>query len=209
MRLKITQPPTPLSLGFSTLDDTYKIDIKNKFQTLLECDFEEILPDEMWELGKEQLVQVAKKTIKKVKRIKNNWISEETRAEIEKRRNLKGRKATDQYRQQNSSVQRLLRRDKNLHINRNCKTIEENSVKHSTKEFYRGIRNLTKKFRQTNETIKDKNGNTLCNGESIKERWKQYSEDLHKTNENITQNNIKLTRYDEEPPLCGVKSIKQ
>ena len=68
MRLKkITQPPTPLRLDFSTLDETYKIDINNKFQTLLECDFEEILPDEMWELGIEKLIQVAKRTIKKSK----------------------------------------------------------------------------------------------------------------------------------------------
>ena len=64
---KITTPPTPLRLGFSTLDETYKTDTSNKFETLLECDFEEILPDKMWELGKEKLMQVAKKTIKKAK----------------------------------------------------------------------------------------------------------------------------------------------
>ena len=93
-----------------------------------------------------------------------------------------------------------MRRDKNLCIDRICKKIEENSVKNYTKELYRRIRNLTKRFRPTSETIKDKNGNTLCNGENIKERWKQYCEDLYKTNDNITQNNITLTRDDEEPP---------
>ena len=76
----------------------------------------------MWELGKEKLIQVAKKTIKSQKN-KNTWISEETRVEIEKRRTLKGSGATDHYRQQNSSVQRLMRRVKNLFINRICKEI--------------------------------------------------------------------------------------
>ena len=64
---KITTPPTHLRLGFSALDETYKTDTNNKFETLLECHFEEILPDTIWELGKEKLMQVAKKTIKKVK----------------------------------------------------------------------------------------------------------------------------------------------
>ena len=67
----------------------------------------------------------------------------------------------------------------------NCRKFNKKS---SAKELYRGIRNLTKKFRPTNETIKDKNGSTLCNVENIKEGWKQYCEDLYKTNDNITQN---------------------
>ena len=93
--------------------------------------------------------------------------------------------------------------DKNLHINKICKEIEENSINNSSKELYRGIRNPTKKFQPIVETIKDKSGSTLCNGEDIKERWKQYCEDLYKTNANIIQNNITLNKDDEEPPpLC-------
>ena len=93
----MTQRPTPRRLDFSTLEETYKIDINSKFQSLLQCDFEEILPNEMWELGKVKQTQAAKRTVKKVKIRKNNWISEETREEREKQRTLKGRKAIYQY----------------------------------------------------------------------------------------------------------------
>ena len=75
-----------------------------------------------------------------------------------------------------------MRRYKNLHINKIYKEIEENSMNNSTKELYGGIRNLTKKFQFTTEIIKDKSGSTLCNGEGIKERLKQYCEDLYNTN---------------------------
>ena len=89
MRLKkIAQPPPTLHLDFSTLDEKYKVKMNNKFQALLECDTEEIPPDSLWKLGKECLVQVAKETIQKRKKVKNNWISEKTRTEIEKRRCL-------------------------------------------------------------------------------------------------------------------------
>ena len=92
MRLKkIAQPPPTLRLDFSTLEVKYKVKINNKFQALFECDTEEIPPDSLWKLGKECLVQVAKETIQKRKKVKNNWISEKTRTEIEKRRCLKGK----------------------------------------------------------------------------------------------------------------------
>ncbi|XP_047492300.1 uncharacterized protein LOC125041405 [Penaeus chinensis] len=166
MRLKqIAQPPTTLRLDSSTLDEKYKVDINNRFQAFFECDTEEIPPDDLWKLGKEFLVQVAKNTIQKCKKIKNNWISEETRTEIEKRRCLKG--TTDE-------------------------------------DLYRSIKDLTKKFKPTIDTIKDKNGNALCNGEDVKKRWKTYCEYLYKVNDNLLRNNIVLDQSGEEPPPLDV-----
>eukprot|EP00795_Rhopilema_esculentum_P008169 gene8169-14099_t len=199
MRLKkLDQPPPTLRLDFSTLGEKYKIDINNKFESLLECETEEISPNDFWKLGKECLVEVAKQTIQKRKKIKNDWISEETRAEIEKRRCLKG--TTDEYKKQNATVQRMTRKDKNHQIDRVCKKIEENSITDSTRDLYRGIKDLTKKFKPTIDTIKDENGNALCNGDDVKERWKSYCEDLYKINDNLAHDNFAFDQTEEEPP---------
>ena len=199
MRLKkLDQPPPTLRLDFSTLGEKYKVDINNKFESLLECETEEIPPNDFWKLGKECLVEVAKQTIQKRKKIKNDWISEETRAEIEKRRCLKG--TTDEYKKQNATVQRMMRKDKNQQIDRVCKKIEENSITNSTRDLYRGIKDLTKKFKPTIDTIKDENGNALCNGDDVKERWKSYCEDLYKINDNLAHDNVAFDQTEEEPP---------
>ena len=69
-------------------------------------------------------------TFQKLKKTKTVWTTEETRAEVEKRRLRKGSsETTDQYKRQNSILQRLMRRDNNQLISKVCQKIEENSNK--------------------------------------------------------------------------------
>ena len=103
---------------------------------------------------------------------------------------------------QNATVQRMMRKDKNQQIDRVCKKIEENSITNSTRDLYRVIKDLTKKFKPTIDTIKDENGNALCSGDDVKERWKSYCEDLYKINDNLAHNNFAFNQTEEElPPL--------
>ena len=173
MRLKkIDQPPPTLRLDSSTLDEEYKVDINNRFEALLGCETEEMPTDDFWKLGKECLVETM--------------------------RCLKGN--NEEYKRQNAKVQRLMRRDKNQQIDKVCQEIEDNSITNSTRDLYRGIKNLTMKFKPTIDTIKDENGNPLCNGEHVKERWKEYCEDLYEINDNLPHNNIVLDQTEEQPP---------
>ncbi|XP_042876027.1 uncharacterized protein LOC122255792 [Penaeus japonicus] len=59
------------------------------------------------------------------------------------------------YRQQNSKIQRMMRKDKEKFIQEQCQRIEANSINNSTKEMYNGVKNLTKKFKPSVDTIKD------------------------------------------------------
>ena len=53
------------------------------------------------------------------------------------------------YRQQNAKIQRMMRKDKEKYIKEQCQKIEENAIKNSTKEVYKGVKNLTTKFQPT------------------------------------------------------------
>ena len=130
---KLHQPSGPIRFDWSTIDSNYRVQIENKFQALL-LNEEDKTPNELWEEGKTILLQTAKDTIRKRKRTKNTWISPETITEIEKRRNLKTKGCknlteNNEYKEQNATVQRLLRKDKDNHINEICQQIEANSIR--------------------------------------------------------------------------------
>ena len=147
-------------------------------------------PNELWEKGKEIFLTSAKNNIARRKKKNNPWISEKTFLEIDKRRVMKVKGINtqadqDEYNKQNSTVQRMMRQDKDRQIKDLCKNIEDNWVTNSTKDLYQGVKKLTNKFRPTVDNIKDIDNKVLCEGEEVKNRWKQYCYDLYKKNNNI------------------------
>ena len=108
-----------------------------------------------------------------MKKKKNaEWISDETLNEVTVRREIKSRSLNcpvDEvnYRKQNAKIQRLMRRDKEKFIEEQCKKIEENTVTNSTKDLYQGVKNLTRKFKPTMDTIKSEDGTILCDGDKV------------------------------------------
>ncbi len=45
--------------------------------------------------------------------------------------------------------------------------VEQNSITNSTKDLNKGVKNKTKKFKSSNDTVEDKDGEILCDGEDI------------------------------------------
>ena len=74
-----------------------------------------------------------------------------------------------------AEFQRIARKDKTAFLSDQCKVIEENNRMGKTALF--------KKIRDTKEwmgTIKDRNDMDLTEGEDIKKRWQEYTEELYK-----------------------------
>ena len=49
-----------------------------------------------------------------------------------------------------------------------------------TRDLFKKIRDIKGKFHAKMGTIKDRNGMTLTEGEDIKKRWQEYTEELQK-----------------------------
>ena len=201
---KIERPPPPLRLDYQSIDDDYKVMVSNRFSALLMCEDEKSVND-LWTEGKEILLDTAKKTIPKKKQKNVPWITEETLKEIEERRELKARGLETpveqvNYRNQNAKVQRMMRRDKEAHVKKQCGDIEVNSATNSTKELYQGVRNLTNKFRPSNDSIKSEDGKVLCDREDIKLRWKEYCAKLYAKDPNTPPNPVNWELEELEPP---------
>ena len=49
-----------------------------------------------------------------------------------------------------------------------------------TRDFFKKIRDIKKKYHAKMSTIKDRNGMDLKEAEDIKKRWQEYTEELYK-----------------------------
>uniref|UniRef100_H2YWZ5 Reverse transcriptase domain-containing protein n=1 Tax=Ciona savignyi TaxID=51511 RepID=H2YWZ5_CIOSA len=201
---KLNQPQHPIRLDYKTLDENYRVEIENKFAPLLLCE-EERSTDDLWNEGKETIIKVAAKTIKKKTNKSSNWISDETLKEIKHRREIKPRRfdsPVDEalYKKQNAKVQKMMRKDKERYIEQQCEKIEENAAHNSTKELYQSVKKLTKSFKPSADTVKSENGAVLCDRDDIKERWKEYCSKLYKRNEKLPSFHVELSIKEPEPP---------
>ena len=80
----------------------------------------------------------------------------------------------------NAEFQRIARRDKKAFLSDQCKEIEEKNRMGKTRDRFNKIRDTKGTFHAMMGSIKDRNGMDLTEGEDIKKRWQEYTEELYK-----------------------------
>ena len=80
----------------------------------------------------------------------------------------------------NVEFQRLARRDKKAFFSDQCKEIEQSNRMVKTRDLFKKIRDTKGTFHAKMGSIKDRNGMDLTQGEDIKKRWQEYTEELYK-----------------------------
>ena len=80
----------------------------------------------------------------------------------------------------NAEFQRIARRDKKAFLSDQCKEREENNRMGKTRDLFKKIRDIKRRFHAKMVSIKDRNGMDLTEAEDIKERWQEYTEELYK-----------------------------
>ena len=73
----------------------------------------------------------------------------------------------------NAEFQRIARIDKKAFLRDQCKEIEENNRMGKTRDLFKKIRDTKGTFHVKMNTIKDRNGLNLTEGEDIKKRWQE------------------------------------
>ena len=98
----------------------------------------------------------------------------------EKRDEAKGKGEKERYTHLNAEFQRIARRDKKAFLSDQGKEIEENNRMGKTRDLFKKIRDTKGIFHAKMSTIKDGNGMDLTEGEDIKKRRQEYTEELYK-----------------------------
>ena len=115
-------------------------------------------------------------------------MSEEALQTAMKRREANGKGETERYTHLNSDFQRIAWRDKKDFLSDQWKEIVGNNRMEKTKDLFKKISDNKGTFHAKMGTIKDRNGMDLTEGEDIKNRWQEYTEEPYKKDLNDPDN---------------------
>ena len=167
---------TGKTIALTRLD--YTVEVRNRFKGL---DLIDRVPDELWTEFCGIVQETGIKTIPMEKKCKKaKWLSEEALQIAVKRREAKSKGEKERYSHLNADFQRIARRDKKAFLSDQCKEIEENNKRGKTRDIFKKIRDTKGTFHAKMGSIKDRNGRDLTEGEDIKKRRQEYTEELYK-----------------------------
>ena len=123
---------------------------------------------------------------------------------MRKKREAKGKGEKERYTLLNAEFQRTARRYKQAFLSGQCKEIEEENRMEKTRDLFKKIRDTEGIFHAKIVTIKDGNSKDLTEGEDIKNRWQEYTEELYKKDPNDPDNHEGVITH--RPRHPGVQS---
>ena len=123
----------------------------------------------------------------------------------EKRREAKSKGEKESYTHLIAEFQRIARRDKRAFLRTQCKEIEEKNRMAKTRYLFKKIRDIKGIFHAKIGTIKDRNDMDLTEAKDIKQRWKEYTEELYEKDLHDPDNHDGVITH-LEPDILYVKS---
>ena len=141
-------------------------------------------------------------------KLPSQWLSEEALQIAVKRREAKSKGGKQRYTHLNAEFQRIARRDKTALLSDQCKETEENNRMGKTRDLFKKTRATKGTFRAKMGTIKDRNGMDLTEAKDIKKKWREYTEELYKTDLHDPDNHYAVLPHLELDILkCKVKWV--
>ena len=174
----------------------YRVEIRNRFE-VLERDETETEEDgnNLWEKMKGLILETAEKHIPKKKKVKTTpWLSKEAINIAVERRDAKREGDKDKVREPNSAFQKQARIDKETHLNEMCKEMEDEGKKGRTKEMFSKVREITRKITPRMGSLKSRDGHIIADEEGMKNRWKEYTEELYSEDKRVKKEKNRCNR---------------
>ena len=136
------------------------------------------------QLFEQSTIETAAEILGKKINKKKPWITTDIFNLCDKRRDLKSKKkscleAKKEYSHINKRVKKEMNSAKEKWIEEQCLDIEGSLATNNTKKAYDTVKALTKPQQTKVNTIKDKNGETIVEGNKILERWTEYCTELY------------------------------
>ena len=124
--------------------------------------------------------------------------------------NIQGKKRREKegYTQLNAEFQRRARRDKKAFLSEQCEEIKENDRMGKTRDLFKKIGDIKGVFHAKMGTIKDRNSKDLTEGEDIKKRWQENTEEPYEKCISKQDNDNSVVSHLEPDILeCDVKKV--
>ena len=109
--------------------------------------------------------------------------------------------ANSRYKQLKREVQQQIKKDKEDWFNEECATLEKLDATHASRQFFQKVKGLNKKLTPRTRNIKAKDGTLLTETKEIKERWKEFTEELYCNTDKNPHPTIVTPSGSEEPSI--------
>lgn len=128
--------------------------------------------------------KVVEEVIPEIEKKKNKWISEATLKLAKEKREirLQMRESINmaiKYKELCKQVKKSARKDKQDWIDKQCCEMEKYAGQHKTREAYKMVKNITRRWQPRQLAIKDKEGKILMEKEKVRNRWTEYCRELY------------------------------
>lgn len=196
---KVKRTTVPQRFDIENIQDRYVTEVRNRFSAL---ELEGKEPEAMWNEIRDTVISMANEHVPKVRKTKRKeWMSEEAIKIAEERRVKKTQGDLEGTRKLNADFQRQVRRDKAAYLNEQCKEVEENNKKGRSRDLFKKISEITGKSTDKLGVTKNREGKDLIEEEELKNRWKEYTEDLYKKDDDVVEEDEEDEEYEQEPEI--------
>ena len=209
LKRKNIGPRTQLAkLKEEAIRDQYAVAVRNKYEGLED----EATAEQQWNRFSEALVEAANEVLPRRERTtRQEWITEEILRKMEIRR--KSKRNSAEYRRQDRQIRRECNQAKERWLNDKCDEIEmlsntdKNVMYSKIKELTGGPRN------KSGSVIKKRNGEVAVGIDEVKQRWKEYTEELFDDDRQpyeveVTEEGIPIQRCEVEAAIKHMKKGK-
>ena len=164
--------------------EEFKLELRNRFdtlQTMQESENENI--NETWQTFKEVYLETSKTVLGPMKQENKPWISDDSLALVEARREIKEKllaepndiQLKEEYRQKNKAIKKSIKKDKRQYIEDLATEAEEAARTNNIRELYQITSKLSeKKGGSANMPIRDKDNNIINDPQETEKRWIEH-----------------------------------
>jgi hypothetical protein len=134
-------------------------------------------------------------------------ITQETMKLVKEKRTLKIHRddsdmAESRYKEKCNEVRKAARADKARWLEDQCKDIERYYGECKTRQVYKMIRYINRKWQPRQRAVRDENGKVLMNNTEIVQRWTRYCSELYKEQLDQNTTEILIKELKEISPPC-------
>ena len=188
---------------------SFAVETENRFEALLEHWDESSTPNENWGNMEDIWIQSATDIIGKAKKQKTKpWISDQVIDMAVKKREAKKKGDHIEYNWLKREIQRMIRRDKNAWLEKECAQIDEYDRFGKARAMYNKVKSVKKRPFQANQAcINDKNSITLTAPEEVLNRWHEYGANLFE--KPVNERPLSTHSPEDQEPLPLLAEVEQ
>jgi len=168
------------------IQEKYAIEVKNKYESLMELEEEENEAqhqiEKQWRCFQEAISKSNEAVLpKEVKEARQPWMTQKILQLMKERKDNKG---TIRYKELDRKIKTECTEAKDDWLNKKCIEIESLSKSNKQSLMYKKIKEFCKGNTTAGGCIRDRHGNILFEAEAIAKRWTEYVEELFNADRN-------------------------